>query len=130
MALGYSVTTRNGKANAITTAVGSAGVLYIYAGTRPATGGAAGTLLATFTLGSPFAPAAALGVLSPTLPSAVTASAGGTASWFRVATTSGATQVIDGDVGTSGSDLNLSTTTITTGLNISITSWTITMGNL
>jgi len=129
MALGYSVTTRNGKANAITTAVGSAGVLYIYAGTRPATGGTAGTLLATFTLGSPFAPSAASGILSPTLPTAVAATTAGTASWFRVATTAGAAQVIDGDIGTTGSDLNLSTTTISVGLSISITSWTITMGN-
>jgi hypothetical protein len=36
---------------------------------------------------------------------------------------------MDGDVGTSGSDLNLTTTSIVTGQPVSISSATITRGN-
>lgn len=126
--MGYSVTTRNAQLNAITTAVGNAGTLTIYCGTQPATGGTATTVAVTFTMGSPFAPSASAAVLSPTLPSAATATGTCTATWFRIAT-SGGTQVIDGTVGTSGADLNLTTTSITSGLSVSITSFTITRGN-
>ena len=133
MALGYSLSLRKAKADAITTAVGNAGILTIYSGTQPATGGAATTALVSFTLGTPFAPAATgtLGgtvSISPTLPSAATAGATGTATWFRI-TTSGGTQVADGTVGTSGADLNLATTSITSGLSVQITSWTMAVGN-
>jgi hypothetical protein len=110
--------------------VGNAGKLRIYDGTRPATGGAATTLLAEFTMGSPFAPSAAASVLSPTLPSSTTGLAASTATWFRIVT-SGGTQVIDGSVTASGGggDLELSTTTVSIGLTINITSFTITRGN-
>ena len=128
MTTGYSVTTRNAQLDAITTAVGNAGKLRIYDGVRPATGGAATTLLAEFTLGSPFAPGAAAAVLSPTLPASTTGVAASTATWFRVVT-SGGTQVIDGSAGTAGTDLILTTATISIGLTINVTSWTITRGN-
>ena len=125
---GYSTTLRNAKLDANATIIGNAGKLNIYSGTRPATGGAAGTLLAQFTLGSPYAPAASGGVQSPTLPSATTGVAAGTASWARI-TTSGGTQVIDMDVGTSGTTVILNTTTISVGAAVSVTSWTTTDGN-
>ena len=128
MTTGYSVALRTAQLDPITTAVGNAGKLRIYDGTRPATGGAATTLLAEFTLGTPFAPGAAAAVLSPTLPSSTTGVAAGTATWFRVVT-SGGTQVIDGDAGTVGTDLILNTTTISIGLTVNVTSWTITRGN-
>lgn len=128
MSAGYSTTLRNAQLDAITTAVGNAGLLRIYDGTRPATGGAATTKLAEFTLGTPFAAGAAAGVLSPTLPSDATGLAASTATWFRVVT-SGGTFVIDGSVSTSGADMNLNTTTISIGVAVSVTSWTITRGN-
>lgn len=128
MTTGYSTTTRNAQLNAITTAVGNAGLCAIYDGTRPATGGAATNKLAEFTMGSPFAPGAAAAVLSPTLPSNTTGLAAGTATWFRI-TTSGGTQVIDGSAGTSGTDMVLNTATISIGLTVSITAFTITRGN-
>ena len=130
MTTGYSVALRSAQLDPITTAVGNAGLLRVYDGTRPATGGAATTKLAEFTLGSPFAPAAAAAVLSPTLPSSTTGLAASTASWFRVVT-SGGTQVIDGSVTATGGggDLQLNTTTISVGLTINATSWTITRGN-
>ena len=128
MTTGYSVAARNAQLDALTTAVGHAGKLRIYDGTRPATGGAATTLLAEFTLGSPFAAAAAAAALSPTLPSNTTGLAAGTATWFRVVT-SGNTQVVDGSAGTSGTDLILNTATISIGLTCAVTAFTITRGN-
>lgn len=125
MAAGYSVALRNAKLDANTTAVGAAGKLIIYDGVRPATGGTATNVLATLTTGSPFAPASSAGTQSPNLPTAVNASASGTATWFRV-TTSGGTFVMDGSV---GAEMTLNTTTITSGLQVSVTSWSITGGN-
>ena len=128
MVLAYSTALRNAKADATTTAVGNAGKLRIYNGARPASGGAATTLLSEHTTGTPYAPAAAAGVLSPTLPANVNASATGTATWFRVTTSAGAF-VADGDVAASGSDLNLISTSITSGQPVQITGWTTTTGN-
>ena len=129
MALAYSTTLRNAMLDAITTAVGNAGLLRIYDGSRPASGGAATTLLAELTCGTPFAAGAAAGVLTlGSITQDASANASGTATWFRIVT-SGGTFVIDGNVGTSGSDLNLTTTSITSGQPVSVTSWTITEGN-
>jgi hypothetical protein len=126
MATGYNTSLRNSQLDAITSFVGAGGKLRIYDGTRPATGGAATNLLAEFTLGSPFAPAAASATLSPNLPAAVNASASGTATWFRVLKADGSTQAIDGSVGT---DMTLNTSTITSGLQVQVTSWSVTRGN-
>lgn len=126
---GYAVALRNAQLDAITTYAGSGAKLRIYDGARPATGGTATTLCAEFTLGSPFAPAASGAVLSPTLPAATTGSAACTATWFRVVKSDGTTHVIDGSVGASGADLNLNTTTISSGVAVSITSFAITRGN-
>lgn len=129
MTTGYVANLRNAQLDAITTFVGSAGKLRVYDGSRPATGGTATTLLAEFTLGSPFAAAASAGVLSPTLPSNTTGLAAGTATWFRIVKSDGTTIALDGSVGTSGQDLNLNTTTISIGATVAITAFTITRGN-
>lgn len=130
MALAYSSTLRNTRADAITTAVGNAGLWRIYDGSRPATGGAATTLLAELTCGTPFAGAAAAGVLTlNAITQDASANATGTASWARIVT-SGGTFVIDMNVGTSGSDLNLTTTSIVATQPVSISGTpTITEGN-
>jgi hypothetical protein len=131
MAAGYATGLRNAQLDAITTFIGNAGKLRIYDGTRPATGGSITTqnLLAEFTLGSPFASSASSGALSPTLPSNVNASATGTASWARIVKSDGTTFCIDLSVGTSGSDVNLNSTSISSGVAVSITSFSITRGN-
>lgn len=129
MTTGYNVTLRNAQMDAITTFAGAGAKLRIYDGTRPATGGTATTLLAEFTLGSPFAPASSAAVLSPTLPSNATAAATGTATWFRVVKADGTTHVLDGSAGTTGTDLILNTTSITSGITVSVTAWTATRGN-
>lgn len=129
MTLALSTTARNARLDAITTAVGASGLIRIYNGTRPASGGSATTQLAQLTCGATFAPAASGGILTVnTITNDSSADASGTATWFRV-TTSGGTFVIDGDVSTSGSDLNLNTTTIVIGGPVSISSFVITEGN-
>jgi hypothetical protein len=129
MALAYSVAVRNAMLDEITAAVGASGLLRIYDGSRPATGGTATTLLAELTLNATFAAAASSGVLTlNAITSDTSANATGTATWFRIVT-SGGTHVIDGNVGTSGSDLNLNTTSIVSGAAVAVTSFTITGGN-
>ena len=128
--MAYSTELRNAKLDANTTVIGNAGKLEIYAGTDSAgTNNAEGTLLAVFTLGSPFAPAASGGVQSPTLPAATTGVAAGTAGWARVTKADGSTAVMDLTVGTSGAQINLNTLTISIGVAVSVTSWTITAGD-
>lgn len=129
MALGYSTALRNAQLDEITTAIGSNGLLRIYDGSRPATGGTATTLLAELALSATAAGSASSGVLTfSAITNDSSANATGTATWFRI-TTSGGTHVIDGSVGTSGSDLNFNTTSFVSGAVISVTSLTITAGN-
>jgi len=134
MTIGMATTLRNSRLDAITTAAGSAALLTLYSGVRPATGGTATTALATFTMASPFAAAASGGVLTITLPSATTglagAGAGTAATWARL-TTSGAAFVMDMSVTATGGggDIQLNTTTISTGVAVSMTSASLTDGN-
>lgn len=129
MALSYNVALRNARLDAITAAIGANGLLRIYDGTRPASGGTATTLLAQLALGATAAPAASGAVLTfNAITQDSSADATGTATWFRV-TTSGGAFVIDGSVSTSGSDLNLTSTSIVITQPVSITSWAISENN-
>lgn len=132
MALAFAATTRNGwldNINTLLNAGAGAALIRIYDGIRPATGGTATTLLAELTCTDPAAPAAASGVLTF---SAITqdssANATGTATWFRMVDSAG-NFVLDGNVSTSGSDLNLTSTSIVATEAVSISSATITAGN-
>lgn len=129
MSLQLTTAARNAQLDAITAQVGNGGKLKIYTGSAPATANdpATGTLLSTHTLGSPFAPAASSGVLSPTLPSDATAVASGTAGYFRV-TKSDDTVVGQGTCGTSASDCNLNTTAIVSSGPVHVVSWAWTGG--
>lgn len=130
MALAYATTLRNNMLDQITTFAGGSALLRIYDGTRPATGGTATTLLAELTCNVTFAAAASGGVLTlNAITQDSSANATGTATWFRIVKSDGTTFVLDGNVGTSGSDLNLTTTSIVAGQPVSITSFTITEGN-
>lgn len=132
MALGFTTTLRDAMLNQITTALDAgvgAALIRIYDGTRPATGGAATVLLAELTCTDPSAGAAAAGVLTfSTITQDASANATGTATWFRMVD-SAATFVMDGSVGVSGADLNLTTTSIVATQPVSISSATITAGN-
>ena len=134
MALAYSTTLRNAQLDAIDDAMnaGSAGAtLKIYSGTRPATGAAlsGNTLLATLTFSTTAFGAASSGsITAASITSDSTADATGTASFFRIED-SDSTFIMDGDCGTSGSDLNLDTTSISAGATVSISSFVFTAGN-
>lgn len=130
MALGFAAALRSARADAITTYAGGSALLRIYSGSRPATGGTATTLLAELTCNATFAPGASSGVLTlNSITQDSSADATGTASWFRVVKSDGTTHVMDGDVGTSGSDLNLNTTSVVAGGPVAVTSFVLTEGN-
>jgi hypothetical protein len=139
MALGFSTTLRNNQLDQITSAAGAAAKLQFYdggstpltLGQRPATGLTpltGYTKLAELTCNATFAPSATGGVLTLNAVTSAAALATGTAIWFRI-TTSGGTFVMDGTVGQSGQDLNMSTTSFVQSATISVTSFTITAGN-
>jgi hypothetical protein len=119
----------------VATQIGS-GTLVLYAsGSSPPAGpneSATGTVLATFTFssagsqGSPSGGSMTLSFSATT----VTATGTGTADYFRILN-SGSTALIQGAVGISGADWNLSSVTINSGDNVSITgtpsiSWVVT----
>jgi len=127
---GFIAALRNARLDQITAAVGASGLLRIYDGTRPATGGTATTKLAELTCNATFAPAASGGVLTlNAITQDSSADATGTATWARL-TTSGGTAQIDFDVGTSGTDkLVMTTVSITATQPVTCSSFTFTEGN-
>lgn len=132
MTVALATTLRTARADAINTALNAgsgAGLLRVYDGTRPSSGGTATNLLAELTLSDPASSGASSGVLTL---SAITAdssaNATGTATWCRLVDSDG-TFVLDGDVGTSGAEFNLNTTSITSGVQVSCTSAVLTEGN-
>lgn len=131
-ALGYSTTIRNERVQRVQINIdlaAGAGLFRIYDGARPATGGAATTKLAELTFTDPCAPGAAAGVLTfSAITADASADATGTATWFRAVDSTG-TFCVDGNVGTSGSDLNLNSTSIAVGQQVAVSSFTITGGN-
>lgn len=130
MAIAFSAAIRNARLDAITTGVGASGLLRIYSGTRPATGGTATTLLAELTCNATFAPGASGGTLTlNAITEDSSADSTGTASWFRVVKSDGTTLGFDGDCGTSGSDLNLTTLSIVATQPVSVSSAVFTEGN-
>jgi hypothetical protein len=133
MAISYVTATRNNMLANITSAIGTSGRLRIYAGTPPANANTAlagpNVILADLALSSTFAPAPSTpGLLQANAITAANASNTGTATFFRLTTSAGAA-VVQGTVGTSGADLNLDSTSITSGVSVAVTSFTITEGN-
>lgn len=133
MALGIATTLRNNRLDAITAFIGASALLRIYSGTRPATGGAATTLLAQLTCNATFAPGASSGVLTlNSITPASSAAATGTATWFRIVKADGTTFCLDGSVSTVAAgtgDLRLDDTAIVLGGTVAISVATFTEGN-
>jgi hypothetical protein len=131
--LRLATATQNALADALTVAIdaGTAATIKLYTGTQPATANTAlsgNTLLATFTLDDPSFGAASAGVITLAgVPRTTTGVAAGTATFFRCETGTGAAKVLDGDVGTSAATLILNTTTISVGVDVSITAGTLTV---
>lgn len=107
----------------------NSGIIRIYTGTQPANANssATGTLLATLTFSATaFAPSVA-GVATANSITGANAVASGTAGYFRVLKSDTTTVLWDGSVGTSGANLNMANTTITSGGPVSIASMTFTL---
>lgn len=122
MAVTYTTAVKNARLDAVTTAIGTTGVLEI--GTT-----AMASILATIALGNPAAAAASGGVLTLSgFPrSDTSADNTGTAAAARIRTASGGTDIVAGlTVGLSGSDINLDSLSITTGQTVTLNSATIT----
>ena len=119
----------NAEANALATSTNN-GYLRIYTATRPANAdtAASGTLLAELRFNATAFGAAVDGVITA---NAITqdssADATGTAAWFRVLQSNGTTSLWDGEVGTTGCDLNLNTVSIGEGGTVSKTALTHTV---
>jgi hypothetical protein len=103
------------------------GYLRIYDGTQPATADTAistQVLLAELRFNATAAPAASNGVLTfNAITQDSSANNTGTASWFRALKSDGSTVLFDGAVGTSGSDMNIATTSIVAGAIVGVSSF-------
>ena len=125
--LKISSTAVNAQADALSDLLDN-GYLRIYDGTQPANANTAITtqvLLAELRFNATAAPAASSGVLTMnSITQDSSADNTGTATWFRALKSDGSTVVFDGSVGTSGCDLNLGSTSITSGASVAVTSMT------
>lgn len=105
------------------------GYLRIYAGSVPADADAAlggATLLAELPLNATCAASASAGSAAfNAITSDSSADATGTATFFRLFASNGTTVIAQGACGTSGQQLNLSTTSIAAGAIVSCSSFTV-----
>lgn len=124
MAVTYTTAVKNARLDAVTAQIDAgAGAGKLEIGTT-----AMGTVLATITLADPSAASAASGVLtfSGFPRSDTSADATGTAAAARIRDSNNTDIVTGLTVGTSGSDINLDSVSITAGQTVTITSATIT----
>ena len=123
MTIRFNTATRNFLADTLGTAMGLA-TLSIYTGSQPATANdaASGTKLVAIEITSFNAASSGTATLNTSSPNVGTAVATGTAGWGRITHSSG---VIDGTVGTSGTDFTINSTSITSGSAVTLTAMTI-----
>ena len=129
--LKYSNGTRNAQQQGLITYAGTGSIIRLYDGSQPANANTAistQTLLVSLTIAGGFG-TDSNGTITLGAVTSGTAVASGTASFFRIVKSDGTTVVMDGSVGTSGSDLNLNTTTIASSQTVSITAGTIIRAN-
>jgi hypothetical protein len=126
MALTISAAAAQAMGAALATDIGSAATIEIRSGSKPATPetAASGTLLATVTISGSFSSSG--GTLTAADPASASVVATATAGYFRVKT-SGGTAKIDGTVGTSGADMNLSSVSLVSGgtVDLGVPSFTV-----
>jgi len=129
--LKYSNGTRNAQQQGLITYAGTGSIIRLYDGSQPANANTAivsQTLLVSLTIAGGFG-TDSNGTITLGAVTSGTAVASGTASFFRIVKSDGTTVVMDGSVGTSGSDLNLNTTTVASSQTVSITAGTIIRAN-
>jgi hypothetical protein len=125
-----SITARNAALDAIAPLANS-GKLRIYTTPQPATPETAissQTLLAELVMNSTAFGAASNGVITANSITADTSNdATGTAAWYRLLKSDGTTVLWDGEVGTSGADLNFNSVAFQSGAQTQVTSFTYTL---
>lgn len=130
MAFQFSTTVRNAWLDQIETTIGTGPLLELRSGAAPADCATAdsGTLLATITCPSDFLAAASAGskVLSGTWQ--VNASATGTVGHFRLKNSAGSVCHVQGSVTATGGggDMTVSNTSLASGQQVTITTFTLT----
>lgn len=133
MALKYSTALRNAQLDQIETTIGTSPHLKIYSGSAPTnpSDAATGTLLVNEELPSDWMAAASSGSKAKSGTWETTASATGTAGYFRIEDASETTTHMQGTVTATsgGGDMELNNTSITSGQTVTITTFTITAGN-
>mgnify|MGYP000541243287 FL=1 len=133
MAFQFSTTARNAALDAIETAIGTSAVLKIRTGTVPADCGTAdaGSVLATLNLPSDWLAAASGGSKSKSGTwEDTSADATGTAGHFRIYASNGTTVHMQGTITATGGggDMTLDNTSIASGQQVTITSFTLSAG--
>ena len=133
MAFQFSTTSRNASLDAIETAVGTSAVLKIRTGTVPADCGTAdaGSVLATLSLPSDWMADASSGSKSKSGTwEDASADATGTAAHFRIYASDGTTVHMQGTITATGGggDMTLDNTSIASGQQVTITSFTLSAG--
>ena len=126
----FKLAARNTALDAVDASCGISCVFVLYAGVQPADVSAALTAanvsVAALAMSATAAfVTAAAGIMTANTISDDTSAAGGSANFFSIETSAGV-RVIDGEVGTSGADLNLNSQTITTGATVAISAFTVT----
>jgi hypothetical protein len=127
-----STALRNAGLDAMFGTAQNLGKIRVYDGTQPAgpdTAITTQTLLAELTFNATAWAAASSGSKAANAITGAAAIASGTATWFRITNAAGSTAYADGTVGATGStsNLELPTTTITAGVTVNVTSFTLTI---
>lgn len=134
MALQYSTSVRNAQLDAIETTISTSAVLKLRSGSPPSDVATAdsGTVLATLSLPSDWLAAASSGskAKSGTWED-TSADATGTIGHFRVYASDGTTAHIQGTVTATGGggDMTVDNTSVASGQNVTVSSFTISRGN-
>lgn len=118
----------NGVVDLVDVGAGTA-KLQLWSGSRPATvgGSPAGTKLAEFNLPDPAFGAASAGVATANAITDTTGLASGTVGFARVLDEDGNALWDNDDVGVGSGQIQLNTLSISSGVDVSVTSWTVTM---
>lgn len=124
MTIRFSTALRNLLADALGTAMG-ASTLSVYTGAQPATPAtaASGTKLVDIDVGYWDVAATGVAALNVATPNTGVAVATGTAGWARLIV---GTNIVDGTVGTTGTDFTINTAGIVSGATVTLTACTIT----
>jgi hypothetical protein len=129
--LKYSNGTRNSQQQGLITFAGSGCLINIYQGTQPANANTAistQTLLVSLPIAGSFGTDSS-GTITISAVTSASATASGTAAFFRIFKSDGTTVVMDGSVGTVDADMILNTTAIANTQTVSISSGTIIRAN-